>query len=98
MKNWLTYSTALIPKSFLAFAGKSRLSSLPENSCLFKDHSASEILKKRSLLSVAVALDPSSLPDFEPQERVEKAIGAASVARPRVFRNWSRFIVTVWLD
>src|SRR3546814_4936488 len=54
MKNWFTNSTASMPNSFLAFAGKSRLSSFPPLSARCSDHSANEILKNRSALASPV--------------------------------------------
>src|SRR6266496_5923879 len=43
LKNWLTYSSAWMPKSLLATLAKSRWSICPANSALWNDHSASEI-------------------------------------------------------
>src|SRR3546814_20717178 len=43
-----------MPNSFLAFAGKSMLSSFPPLSARCSDHSANEILKNRSALASPV--------------------------------------------
>src|SRR3954452_22247141 len=66
MKNWLTYSTAVMPKSVLAIFAKSRWSTFFANSALCSDHSAREILKSGApAVAACLFAEPagSSAPD-----------------------------------
>src|SRR5688572_18042295 len=96
MKNWFTYSTAEIPKSFFAFAGKSRLVILPSNKVLCNDHSASDILKNNAG-AAAATLDVESacvVPSegFPEQAfRKNEPAPALTVMSPNDLKNSLRF-------
>src|SRR4051794_36497346 len=91
MKNWLTYSTAVMPKSFLAIFAKSRWSTFFANSALCSDHSASEILKGGAGSAARAPPTRSSC------EATAPAADAARTSRREGLVMWSQSLTGKWL-
>jgi hypothetical protein len=80
------------------------LVSLPPNNCLFSDHSASDILKNKSLpdadespASFFDSSDVLSPSRYEEQKKEESTNGATRAPRPSDFKNSSRLIISFYL-